>query len=135
MPNLIYPPFPQPLRLADRNSPDFAVPRFDPDAGPGSRLLLSKIPSKASIILEYQGLTAVEWKIIDDFYLNESFGSFRSFIISLAMLRQMQLTNADKAMIARMSPTENWIFKEKPKSETIVSDVYKLTVTLESSFN
>jgi hypothetical protein len=132
MANLIFPTTLQPHRITDRTPPEFAVSEFMPDAGPDSRILLSTIPRKATLGFEYQGLTALQVKIMDDFYLEETFGGFEKFELPFVIFRSMQMTNVDKAMIARMSPNGLWHFKEKYKIETIVTDVYRVTMLLES---
>jgi hypothetical protein len=132
MPNLVFPTTLCPHRITDRTPPEFPVAEFVPDAGPDSRVLLSTIPRKAVLGLEYQGLSARQVKVMDDFYMEETYGMFEKFELPLVIFRGMQMTNADKAIIARMSPNGLWRFREKPKLETIVTDVYKLTVSLES---
>jgi hypothetical protein len=129
---LIFPTTLQPHRITDRTPPEFPMSEFSPDAGPDSRVLLSTIPRKATLGFEYQGLTAIQVKIIDDFYLTETYGGFDKFELPLVIFRSMRMTNTDKAMIARVSPNGLWRFKEKPKLETIITDVYKVTISLES---
>lgn len=127
--NLVFPGNPCASRFIDTSLKDYNVQEFKPDAGPSSRILLSTVGGGSGLSWLYEAISARQVLEIIDFWDNKTFGTFKSFKLNLATFRQFGLNGYEVRMITELA-TE-WKFKEKPKVETILSNMYKVTVSVE----